>query len=66
MLSVDELDSYISELNLVEESNTAINYSERYIKVQRIGKLSVNGQRVTLFGFVGHVISVTTTQLCHC
>ena len=31
-----------------------------------VGKLSVKGQIVNILGFVGHMVSVTTTQLCIC
>ena len=31
-----------------------------------VGKLSVKGQIVNILGFVGHMVSVTTTQLCMC
>lgn len=30
------------------------------------GKLSVKGQIVSILGFVGQMVSVTTTQFCHC
>lgn len=29
-------------------------------------RCSVKGQRINILGFVGHVVSVSTTQLCYC
>ena len=31
-----------------------------------VGKLSVKGQIVNILGSVGHMVSVTATQLCIC
>ena len=31
-----------------------------------VNKYSVKSQIVSIFGFVGHTVSIVTTQVCHC
>lgn len=31
-----------------------------------ISKLSAKGQMINILGFIGHTVSVSTIQLCHC
>lgn len=56
---------YLENINVHRKSKQSISMSFFFFRT-RVGKLSVKGPLVNILGFVGHMVSVPSTQLCHC